>query len=402
MPERCLACASAIPAAEHFCLTCGRPTLQATPDERAAWEVLEWRRARERSGSVPPAAEAPAPVVKPPKPFVPPAPALEPQQAPAALPVAGLQPAPVHTQQPTRPPEPILEPEPDDDPPPLGPSPLAVPSGRPFVRPGRDLRDRLLRGHARRDPVATEDAPDIRIDLEPPVVAVPEAAEEPAEEAETLRVVDGIQEPELARQQTPSVSPPLTEPPKPADDRAARYLRKALRPMHVFVDIGARAGRYALAAATVVDGTGRILAVEADVAKAEKLVALRGHGASQIEVVHALLGPADAPVSEGSMPLRTLDDVLFERDVETVDFLRIDVAGAAPDVLAGAAGLLTRGSFHGPVMIQIDSPALAARGYEPEDVLRWFPSGEWADTTGLRLGAHAPGAPVHVRVFERR
>ena len=316
----CPFCRKAVPAGEHFCPNCGRPTSAATPEERARWEVLEWRRVKE-------AREA--------------------------------QPGRTTTE--------------------VGPPPEPA-----KAVPTRNLRDRLSGLHARREARPAQPA------VQPSVEPEPQEGPPVEEPAPSLRI---------------EVSDPA-----PADPAAA-FLIASLRDRDVYVDAGARTGRYALLAAAHVGAEGRVIAIEADAGRAERLGALRERGASQLQVVHARLGrddlpgilePTDDEQPVDRTPIRRLDALLREIAAERVDFLRIDVAGAAADVLAGAKGLLQSPLFVGPVMIQIDVAALAARAATIDDVLDHFPRAGWADSTGLRLGSFTPTAPKHVRVFERR
>lgn len=195
------------------------------------------------------------------------------------------------------------------------------------------------------------------------------------------------------------------------------YMLSRLHPGAVLVDVGANLGYQALLGAEAVRPAGRVIAVEP---VASNLDALRGNlelngigntsvvacaAASSNGTVHFASGqdgqtgwggldPGGALVVEG----RRLDDVLEELDVGQIDFLKIDVEGGEPEALDGAMGLLTGDRLTGPVMIELNSPRLAARGWRPEDLVGLLGKVGWVDRT-------PPSWPsdglVKTRVFER-
>ncbi|HEV8065830.1 MAG TPA: FkbM family methyltransferase, partial [Acidimicrobiales bacterium] len=137
----------------------------------------------------------------------------------------------------------------------------------------------------------------------------------------------------------------------------------------VFVDVGANAGLYSLAAARIVGARGRVLAfepsrrerelLEANVARnglANVVVDARAVGASDGDLVvlhvadaehggHNTLGSlvydAVEVVDEQEVTLTTLDTALSEQDRGRVSVVKIDVEGAELGVLAGAEKLLS-------------------------------------------------------------
>lgn len=138
-----------------------------------------------------------------------------------------------------------------------------------------------------------------------------------------------------------------------------RALRRVLRPGMTFVDVGGNKGDFALIAAKATGDNARVLCVEPapeNVAWIERSVA-RNHYKS-IEVLgvalterdgedtlflgpksgwHTLVEDPSLIVGEITVPTRTLDGVLAERNIDHVDVIKIDVEGAEDRVLAGAA-----------------------------------------------------------------
>ena len=152
----------------------------------------------------------------------------------------------------------------------------------------------------------------------------------------------------------------------------------------VFVDIGANTGYFSLLA--VACGAGRVLAIEPTSATynaLKKNIALNGFhvetarvalsdrtGTAQLNVnVRGkdglnTLGDATHPQAQIAgtevVQLSTLDEILAERGVSKVDFLKIDTEGAELQILRGASQLLSR---HDAPMILFESNPDTARGF---------------------------------------
>jgi FkbM family methyltransferase len=140
-------------------------------------------------------------------------------------------------------------------------------------------------------------------------------------------------------------------------------VRRWLRPGMTVVDVGANVGYYTALAASMVGLNGSVLSIEPSPTAYSRLntmvkqnhlnwvstirVALSDRPGSltlhlQRESNHA---PTAAPIPGASwmeVPVRTLDDVLREWEVQTVDLLKIDAMGHEPQILAGAEKVLSR------------------------------------------------------------
>ena len=133
------------------------------------------------------------------------------------------------------------------------------------------------------------------------------------------------------------------------------------RPGWVVVDVGANIGAYSAWAAVGLDGSGALLAIEPNPVSFERLVATLERLAVAASALQVACGDRDAEVSlhfepgftvsssvrpfatasrRMSVHMRTLDDIVRERDIRHIDILKIDVEGAEELVLRGAARIL--------------------------------------------------------------
>lgn len=145
--------------------------------------------------------------------------------------------------------------------------------------------------------------------------------------------------------------------------KETKIVRAHLKPGDCFVDVGANVGAYSLLAAAVVGAAGRVLAFEPNAevrAKLERTVAQ--NAIAQIEIFACALAereyhadlfaaPADHAnrtatlVDVGLKPAasvtcRRLADVIQERRVDMIHYLKIDADGFESKILAGADELL--------------------------------------------------------------
>jgi FkbM family methyltransferase len=171
----------------------------------------------------------------------------------------------------------------------------------------------------------------------------------------------------------------------------------------VVLDVGANIGLATLAMSTALPDSARLLAVEPsprNLAHLRRNLAANGLGPPRVEVVAAAVGAepgslgfhesdygagshlvsghhlADGSMPAVSVPVETLDRVASSRGLGRLDFIKIDVEGFEPDVLAGAAGAIER--FRPVVYMEFNSWTLIAfRNLNPrgflEDLVRRFP-----------------------------
>jgi FkbM family methyltransferase len=159
--------------------------------------------------------------------------------------------------------------------------------------------------------------------------------------------------------------------------------RVSVEPGDVVLDIGGCWGDTALYFASLVGPAGRVYTFEFDPESLEIMranLALNPDLAERIEVVESALwdrsgellpfvqgGRMTAVVSDGADAARsvatvTLDEFVEQRGIERVDFVKMDVEGAEPNVLRGGAASLRR-----------FGPRLAIAAYHADDDLVELP-----------------------------
>ncbi len=185
------------------------------------------------------------------------------------------------------------------------------------------------------------------------------------------------------------------------DQAGTTLMSKILRPGDVFFDVGANVGYYALQAARLVGDAGEVHAFEPIPANAERIqTAVQRNGLRNVYLNQVAVGDAPGTLElylggEGAensgwasvvpserrpiaynVPKLSLDQYVTERGIKSVRFIKLDVEGAEPDVIAGMEALLERDDAPdllcevNPWLLErrgLDSTAitqpLAARGY---------------------------------------
>ena len=162
------------------------------------------------------------------------------------------------------------------------------------------------------------------------------------------------------------------------EQRAERIITGALRPGMTAIDIGANIGYHTFRMARAVAPTGRVLAIEPMSRAFAKLqrnlslnaidnvellqVALGDHEAGPTQVAFQANYRLDGRVSPGTDTVRltTLDAVVSESQLRSVDFIKLDVDGYEGKVFRGAAATLA--TYLPRVFFEITPKALAANG----------------------------------------
>ena len=149
------------------------------------------------------------------------------------------------------------------------------------------------------------------------------------------------------------------------EEAEMRFVERLLRPGMTVVDVGAHHGLYTLLAAKRVGRRGKVIACEPSARERVRLGKhLRVNRCRNVVVEDCALGnesgktelylvdgfrdwgnslrpPAVAEATRSvSVPVRRLDDVLAERGIERVDFIKLDAEGGELAVLEGARRLL--------------------------------------------------------------
>jgi FkbM family methyltransferase len=165
------------------------------------------------------------------------------------------------------------------------------------------------------------------------------------------------------------------------------YLERTLRPGDVVVDVGASIGVVALLAARI--GC-RVLAIEPERSNYDRLranvllndlqietlqLAITDHrGMATLYVFpphrrgHHTLAPSDAAIATQTVECTTIDDILEREGIDHVDLLKIDVEGAEPEALAGAAQSLAGGAIR-RIVFEIAREPLLRMGHQIEEVI---------------------------------
>ncbi|KZD07958.1 FkbM family methyltransferase [Oceanibaculum pacificum] len=170
-----------------------------------------------------------------------------------------------------------------------------------------------------------------------------------------------------------------------------RHLDRLVRPGSVFIDIGANIGLFTLKAARLTGPRGTVIAVEPGTEAADRLTANVGlNDYAQVRIVrealsdsngeavlhhvplgndpqaYSLIGSAMATEGE-TVKTETLDSLVERLGLTAVDCIKMDVEGAEPMVIAGAAGTLER--FHPMVIFEINTTLVktGTEGAGPND-----------------------------------
>jgi len=87
---------------------------------------------------------------------------------------------------------------------------------------------------------------------------------------------------------------------------------------------------------------------------------------------NSLRRPAiNAPVRTEKVQVRRLDDILSERDITKVDFLKLDAEGAELSVLYGALRLLNQKS-RPAMLVEVQDVRTAPWGYAAREILQFL------------------------------
>jgi FkbM family methyltransferase len=188
------------------------------------------------------------------------------------------------------------------------------------------------------------------------------------------------------------------------EETEMRFVQRLLRPGMTVVDIGAHHGLYTLLSAKRVGRRGRVIAFEPSPRELRRLGKhLRVNHCRNVEVESCALGkePGGAElflvdgfrdwgnslrppaVGEPTRPVRVsvrrLDDVLAERGVKHVDFIKLDAEGGELAVLEGAKRLLQTAP-RPAILAEVEDVRTQPWGYAAREIMqllarwnyRWF------------------------------
>lgn len=176
--------------------------------------------------------------------------------------------------------------------------------------------------------------------------------------------------------------------------REVSIVSQLVQPGATVVDVGAHVGYFTLLMADAVGHAGRVLSIEPDQGNYDRLIAnVQRNQLTWVDTVNAAASDVDgsarlfppgkrgesglgtlipSPHSAGiEVACRRLDTLLEERDVEKVDFIKIDVEGWEPSVLRGLEPLLEREG--GPSMlVETNDRLLSSMGYTTTDLCEYL------------------------------
>ena len=182
-----------------------------------------------------------------------------------------------------------------------------------------------------------------------------------------------------------------------------------LKPGMVVVDAGANIGLHTLLFSKRVGSNGKVYAFEPGQSAFHRLLNhVERNRLSNVKCFHCALGAEEARVSlvENSqdnsrsfvvsetrnsnmdtiVPLRSLDQVLAEENIEEVNFLKLDVEGFESEVLKGARSYLKSRRIR-VLQLELDESSLARSGSASADIcgalLEYgYRRAEWSDQNG--------------------
>lgn len=174
------------------------------------------------------------------------------------------------------------------------------------------------------------------------------------------------------------------------------FVRKLLRRGMTVVDVGAHHGFYTLLASKCVGRDGRVVAIEPsprEYARLQRHLRLNrcgnvklltcaagdDPGETDLHVVdgfedgfNSLRPPAtDVPTQAVKVQVRRLDDILADLDIESVDFLKVDVEGAEISALSGALMMLSRKS-RPAMLVEVQDVRTRQWGYAAREILQFL------------------------------
>jgi len=188
------------------------------------------------------------------------------------------------------------------------------------------------------------------------------------------------------------------------DHEAERFIRSKLQAGDTFLDIVANVGFYALLAASIVGEHGRVIAIEPNPKTFRRLketieanaitnvVALnlalgRERGRSDLFIdPHSGNDTATMVTHDGRTSVKVevypLDEIANAHQIDSIDYLKIDVDGFEPDVFVGAKRLLSEGKIKF-IQTEFCDYWLRRNSSSPEMLHQLVTSAGFTDTAGV-------------------
>jgi FkbM family methyltransferase len=174
----------------------------------------------------------------------------------------------------------------------------------------------------------------------------------------------------------------------------AAAIRAGLEPGMTAIDVGANCGVNTLAMRRAVAAGGRVISIDPSPAACKRVQEQVGaNGFTNVDVVQRALGETPrssevyytAAVGIGALPpvdrdhvrpdsltvsSGTVDDLVEELGLESVDLIKIDTDGGEVQILRGAHKTLSR--FHPILVLEVNGPGLARRGNTADELLAFL------------------------------
>jgi FkbM family methyltransferase len=201
------------------------------------------------------------------------------------------------------------------------------------------------------------------------------------------------------------------------EETETRFVQRLLRPGMTVLDIGAHHGLYTLLASKRVGRRGKVIAFEPSPRECKRLaehVRMNRCGNVKIELcaLGAENGEADLFQVDGSLDwgnslrppalpeptrrvlvqMRRLDDVLVERGIEQVDFIKLDAEGGELAVLHGARRLLQTAP-RPAILTEVEDVRTRPWGYEAREIMRLLAQWNFRWFALSDLGTLYPASP---------
>ena len=182
------------------------------------------------------------------------------------------------------------------------------------------------------------------------------------------------------------------------EEAEQNFVRRALRPGMVAVDVGANQGVYTLAASRLVGPQGKVIAAEPAITEYEKLEKnVRLNGLKNVATEQVAVGATEGTTEffvclEGrgsfssrrplasdlgsvrrmrvEVPLTTLDRLAGKYQLQRCDLVKVDVEGGELDVLRGAGETVRR--FHPIVMCELADIRTGPWNYSAREIYRFL------------------------------
>lgn len=172
------------------------------------------------------------------------------------------------------------------------------------------------------------------------------------------------------------------------EPRSLQLMKEFLRPGATVIDVGANIGFYTIEAAAAVRANGLVIAIEASPSLAKIIdFQLKDNHVSNVTLIPNAVGESEGvarltlPTAgnhgmftlgnvEGTfsadVPVRTIDDIVKQTGVKSVDFIKMDIEGSEFSALKGA--IETIKNFHPPILIELNEVALRGCGASSRQV----------------------------------